>query len=208
MLPYVVFLDIDKTLIGRSHALVARFWLRRAIQELAREGALPPRLAHASPAPTAPDAQVGPDLLRPGVGDALRAMQDAVLAPDGKSCVEFFICSLGTRPNVAECKVPGLERHTGVRFNRPLFCTSVDGAPDNCRSGAEADKKLVRSCLDRALAVLARRPRYARALAEPGAAAQVFQHRFLMIDDTPNIAVDPVVNRRALLVCPPYEHAP
>lgn len=77
LLPFVLFLDIDKTMIGRSHALTARFWLRKAIHEMGREGVLPAALARRCPSPTAEDAQVGPDLLRPGLGATSSRSRDA-----------------------------------------------------------------------------------------------------------------------------------
>ncbi len=206
-LPFILFLDIDKTMIGRSHALTARFWLRKAVQEMAREGVLPAALARRCPPATAEDAQVGPDLLRPGLGDALRAMARALRLAAGAPCLELFVCSLGTRANVAECKVPGIERHARVRFNRPLFCASQDGAPDNCRASSAEDKKLVRSCFLRAVQALSNKKRWASALARPGAVDAVWRSRFLMIDDTPDIALDAESNARVHL-CPAYQRQP
>ncbi|PNH01941.1 hypothetical protein TSOC_012115 [Tetrabaena socialis] len=56
MLPFVIFLDVDKTMIGRAHALISRFWLRRVIAELMRAGEVP--FVKNCPSPTDPDSQL------------------------------------------------------------------------------------------------------------------------------------------------------
>lgn len=193
-LPFVVFLDVDKTLIGRAEGSVARFWLRRVVRELVEAGELP---ASAGPTPTDPRADMEP-LLRPGVGDALRRIRNAL------GHVEYFVCSLGQQPVVAELKAPGIERAAGVRFRRPLFCVSTDDSC-NCRSAASPDRKLVARCFARAVAELARRGY--PALRNPSAAKRVYSERFFMVDDTPGVAFDDASNGR-LVTCPPYMHTP
>lgn len=203
-LPFICFLDIDKTMIGRSHALTARFWLRRVIAELVDAGEVQVSLkTQKCPLSSDPDAHVGADLIRPRLGEALRLMKSA-----SNNGIEFFVCSLGTRPNVAQCKVPGIEKCIGMRFNRPLFCTSVDGEVDNCNAAtAPGNKKLVYQNFCTAIAVLAKRKKWAAALSKKGAMQHVFDKRFIMIDDTPDVALSDACNAR-IVTCTPYEHTP
>lgn len=194
-LPFIMFLDIDKTLIGQAHAASHRFWLHAAVRELAEAGVLP-RGAGARLPVLDPAAEMAP-LLRPGVAEGLRRIRRALPG------AELFVCSAGTRALVHGLKVPGIERACGLKFNRPVFCASTDPR-ENCRSVAFGHLKLVRACFDRA--ALSLRRKYP-ALRDAAAREAVFDTRFFMVDDTASVALDAPSNKR-LIQCPPYEVRP
>jgi hypothetical protein len=189
-LPTVLFLDLDKTVIGRANAAVERFFLHRVVKEVADAGELP---ESARPRRPVDPVEEMASILRPGFGDAMRRLRRVF------PTLEVFVCTMGVPATVTELKVPGIEGAAGVRFNRPLFHRGL------CQSAAAEDRKLVGACFRQALQALSRRPRYAGlGLATDAAVADlVFRERFLMIDDTPEVAFDAASNRR-LLVCPPY----
>ena len=189
-LPTVLFLDLDKTVIGRANAAVERFFLHRVVKEVADAGELP---ASARPRRPLDAVEAMASILRPGFGEAIRRLRRVF------PTLEVFVCTMGVPATVTELKVPGIEGASGVRFNRPLFHRGL------CQSAAAEDRKLVGACFRQALQALSRRPRYAGlGLATDAAVAdRVFRERFLMIDDTPEVAFDSASNRR-LLVCPPY----
>jgi hypothetical protein len=189
MLPYIIFLDIDKTVIGRAHSVVERFFLRKVIAEVGAAGELDARKV----VPLDPAAEMAP-LLRPGFGDAIRRIKKAL-----GGHVELFVCTMGVPSTVMELKAPGIECSAGVRFNRPLFHRGI------CQSSASPDKKLVGACFKVAAAALARR-KYP-ALRDPAAVHRTFHERFFMVDDLSDVAFDDASNKR-MLVCPPYEHHP
>ena len=196
-LPYVVFLDVDRTLIGNTRTCGHRFMIRRVIQELAEAGVIAPEAA-ATVRPIDPAAEMM-HALRPGVADALHRIRSALPG------TEFFLCTLGFHDIVHGCRAPGIEAATGVRFRRPMFCSGATYDPDNCRTLSSCGrKKLVGRCFARALESL--REDYP-ALERGGAdaARTVFEERFLMVDDTPAVAIDAPSNAR-LIVCPPYRH--
>lgn len=203
-LPFVLFLDVDKTLIGRANHAVNRFWLIRVINELIESEELS-SLTHLR------DHVIPSDLIRPGVVQGLQALRDA---HDGD--LEIFICSLGTAEVVHNCKLPTLLKHvfdekrTGLALNRPIFCASSDFT-ENCRSAANIpghpEKKAVKSCFLRAMDALRKKKKWKAVLSEAGAAERVFEDRFIMIDDTMDVASDDASNQR-MLVCPPYEYTP
>jgi hypothetical protein len=190
-LPTIVFLDIDKTIIGRANAAVERYFLHKVIHEVIDAGELP---SSARPSPAlSPEAEMGP-LIRPGFAQAMRHLRGTL--PN----LELFVCTMGTPSTVSELKVPGIERATGVRFNRPLFHRTL------CQSVTVEDRKLVGSCFRQAIAALSKRKKYA-GLDRPSVAARVFREHFFMVDDTANVAFDDASNAR-LVVCPPYEFMP
>jgi hypothetical protein len=189
-LPTVLFLDLDKTVIGRAHAAVERHFLRKVIDEVADAG----ELSCGRPMPLAPEEEMAP-LLRPGFADAIRRLRATL--PN----LEVFVCTMGVHKNVMELKVPGIERATGLRFNRPVFCR------DDCQSAAKEDLKLVGACFHRAIDALSKRKKYAFLKRDPAMAVRVFDERFFMIDDTPRVAFDEASNAR-LITCPLTSTAP
>jgi hypothetical protein len=198
-LPIIVFLDLDKTVIGRSHAQVEHMFLRKVIEELVEVGEVPARVqaALSKRANASPADEIGP-LVRPGFADAVRRIEAAL----GR--VEWFVCTMGMPLTVMELKVPGIERATKVRFNRPVFTQA------ECRAATDDGKKLMWQCFQKAVAALARKEKYAgvrHQLLDADTMRNVmFARRFFMVDDTPDVALDDASNRR-LVTCPPYERA-
>lgn len=205
-LPFVVFLDIDATLIGKAECLVAHYFLWRAYREAltSRQSVSTDKKDRVSSHLQAELPVAGPDLVRPHVGQGLRQMAQVIRALDGHDSLELFVASLGQKQTVQDCKVPGIECVTGLRFNRPLFSTSQDDA-DNCRSAVVESRKTVRQCFDRAMESLSRKARWKHLdLADR---ELIFATRFLMIDDTPDVSMDAASNER-LLTCPVYTKRP
>jgi hypothetical protein len=199
-LPLVIFFDIDRTLIGRADCLVTHYFLWKALREWSPELAT----ALGNEPPIADET-----LVRPELGESLRRLFSALRRAEGADTIELFVCSLGTKHAVSECKVPGIERIARIRFNKPYFCTSYDDA-DNCRSYMDDSKKLVRPCFERAIDVLARKAKWrdiAGWLQQPATRQAMFDNRFIMIDDTPNVALEAESNSR-LLCCDPYQVRP
>ena len=183
-LPTIIFLDLDKTVIGRADAAVERFFLRKVIDEVFDAGELAER-----PRPLSPKDEMGP-LIRPGFGEAMQRI---------KKALPIFACTMGVAATVIEMKVPGIEQATGIRFNRPIFHKGI------CQSAADPGKKLVRQCFDLAIDHLAKRSKYGDCLRRRR--NKVFEERFFMVDDTADVAFDDASNAKMVL-CPPYVYAP
>jgi hypothetical protein len=195
-LPVIAFLDLDKTVIAKPHAQVEHLFLRKIVQELGDAGEIPARLLAQLPEPPLPEDEIGP-LLRPGFADAVRRI-NAALGPN----VEWFVCTMGFPITVSELKLPGIERATGLRMNRPVFDQPA------CRAAVDDGSKLVWQCFQKAIVSLQRKKKYApvrEQLRDPKVVLDVFTQRFFMVDDTPNVAFDSASNMR-LITCPPYEH--
>jgi hypothetical protein len=186
-LPVVLFLDLDKTVIGRADSAVERFFLRKVLAELHEAGELP---AAALPAAALdPAAEMAP-LMRPGFGDAIRHVRRHIRH------VEVFVCTMGAPATVLELKAPGIRAASGVALREPIFHREL------CQSAARPDRKRVGACFRQAAATLAA-DGYP-ALRDPAAVDEVFRTRFFMIDDTPDVAFDDISNAR-LVTCPPFE---
>lgn len=145
-LPFVLFLDVDRTLIGRANALAAHHCLQRVLQELADAGELPRTACLLA----AESDTYREELVRPGMGTSLRRLREGIKKADGHDALEIFVCSLGQASLVAERKVPLIEAVAGVRFNRPLFSASSKD-DENCQATGDPKKKLVRQCFRTAI---------------------------------------------------------
>ena len=192
--PFVVFCDIDLTLIGRSDDVVARYRLCEAIKELVDTCVLP------ASASTNELTHVGPELMRPGFGAAIKTLRK-----DLNDSLALFVCTLSPKGVTHGCKVPGIEAATGVRFHRPYFCSSMD-TTDNCPSRLQPDKKTVLACFYRSLKALCRSRRWKHLeshLSDRSWVLHMFRNRFLMIDDTANIATDTDQCKR-IIRCPRF----
>ena len=201
-LPFVLFLDIDRTLIGRAASLASHYLLQRVIAESRNNDCTAADVLAGVP------ADYAEALVRPGLSAALDSIRAALKAGDGYDSLEVFICSMGQKGLVADVKVPLIEAVAGVKFNRPLFC--VSSAPDeNCQATADAAKKLVYKCFCTAISTLAVKNKRWSHLSKDieTTVKQLHATRFLMIDDTRDVAWDAASNRR-VLVCPPYERMP
>ena len=192
-LPTVVFLDIDRTIIGRANASVERFFLRKVIAQLGEAGEIPtsrlPQPPYISPA-----LEMDP-VLRPGFADAIQRIRKVF------ANVELFVCTMGVPVTVTDHKVPGIEAVSGVRFNRPLFHR------DFCQSAASKERKLVAQCFRHAIEALSHKKKYREALSDPARCRRVFDERFFMVDDTLDVAFDDRSNAR-LIKCPPFQYMP
>jgi hypothetical protein len=194
-LPTVVFLDVDYTLIGHSEAACDRYWVARVAKDVED--------SHELPKGTCPEplidalAEIEP-LLRPNLRAGLIGLRQAL-----PNC-EIFVCSYGQRAVVEDLKVAGVERATRIRFNRPIFCCTSDRDANVKTSATHVKKKLVRKCFDVAARRLSRKYPL---LGDFKTVDKVFQTRFFMVDDTPDIAYDAASNAR-LVVCPAYKFRP
>lgn len=194
-LPYIIFTDMDHTLIGQAEAECDRYWVMRVAKDLEE--------SHELPQGTCPDplidarSEIAP-LLRPGVGAGLRKIRAAL--PDS----EFFVCSYGQQSILNDLKMKGFEAATGFRFRRPFFSVTSD-EETNLKPASSHKTKLVRKCFDVACARLARR--VYPDLRDAKAVEEVFRNRFFMVDDKFGIAYDKASNSR-LVVCPPYTFRP
>lgn len=199
-LPFVMFLDIDRTCIGNATSLAGHYCLSQVVKELDDRRSMAHRIA---PVP----ASYRNDIVRPGLGKSFREVRKSLRAVDGHDSLEIFVCSLGQRGLVTECKVPLIEDVAGIKFNRPLFCVSTT-ADENCQAFADGRKKLVRKCFDVAMRALVRKRKW-RHLANDVEQWSTYLHsrRFLMVDDTPSVAYDAASNRK-LVVCPPFDRCP
>ena len=194
-LPYIVFWDVDKTMIGHADAACDRYWLMRHLKDLEDSHVLP---RGTCPTPLIDARREIEPLLRPG----LRAGLDAIRAALPGAAAEFFVCSYGKECVLEDLKVKGIEEATGLSFCRPIFCVSSDQARNV--QPASGKKKLVRKNFDEAARSLARKY---PALEDPAVVDEVFRSRFFMVDDTRGIAFDAASNER-VIVCPAFEHRP
>ena len=127
---FVLFLDIDGTLIGRADP-----WVQKYCNETGERT-------------DNNEIEIPVQLLRPGLGPALQRMATCL---DGQ--LRIYLCTKGRRGQVHACKLPTLERYFaahGLQISRPVFCMSADGDEDMSCCPVTG-KKLLRSWLARAL---------------------------------------------------------
>lgn len=109
-LPFIFFIDLDKTLVGDVSLLVSWLFVHRYASRLVAAG----ELDAAVPPLDFGSVMASKPVVRPGYADFHQALAKSVQG------AEFFVLTCGSADWAAEL-VPQLERHLRVVFNRPLF---------------------------------------------------------------------------------------
>ena len=178
--PYLVFVDLDGTIVGQVDPQTMRF----ALDETMKRAGI-----KAVESPLAPDPFSREHaLVRPGLGEWMDAMRKA-LGGD----VHFFVFTASEK-KWALAEVPWIERAQGVQFARPVFTR------DDCQVDARGYyRKSVASVLPRALRAVAK----ARgAPVTPAQRAETLARRVLIVDNNP-VWSD---HTHQLLLCPTYDY--
>lgn len=192
MLPFVVILDLDHTIIGDTPQ--AQRDAHDAVRKLQIAGRLP--LDHGRYLPVIDIAMYIKDTgLRPGFVTFIEALRHHIPR------VELFIYT-NTAEAYAYEKVQAVEQVARVWFNRPIFCgkTWMVSVPSAGRAALTQLKSLRLVLPEVARCLLSKYP----ALGNPGALELMLHSHTLFIDDTAdNLAdVDPVAKGAQLLVEP------
>ena len=122
------------------------------------------------------EIEIPTELIRPGLGPALQRV-NAFLGGQ----LRIYICTKGRRGQVHACKLPTLDRYFaahGLQICRPVFCTSDSDSMDDMSCCLATGKKLLRSCLTRALSM------------EQTDVELIYRENFLLVDDTADVADD------------------
>lgn len=175
----VVILDLDGTLIGRIGNAVCEYEIARLLDKDASGGGSHLRALKASLV-----SRLRYGIIRPHVENFCKAL------PPG---VELFVYT-ASEQEWAAFIVPCVEAALDLKFNRPLFtrahCVSINGDL----------KKSIRKVL----------PTIQRALKRKGYQStktqELFRTSVVLVDNTPGVLVDPVVEGSRLVVCPTYSY--
>lgn len=189
MLPRIVFLDIDQTIIGNSLSSIYRVLLHDVVRDLVQAGEL--------------DANIKPLNMKTEIAPVIRPHFEQVmkrLSKHYQGTLELFVCTLGTSRMTHALKIPGIEQATNITFNRPIFCNSHN-EEENSQATGNTKKKLVYKCFLKAVASL--KHKYP-ALNNAENVEMVFRERFIMVDDAgPDVSFDEK-SKPHIIKCPAY----
>ena len=116
-LPIIFIFDMDKCLVADTEFLLISQTLKTYVVNACKSKKISydVKIDIGKGNSSVDTSRISPTFFRPGMKENLHAIQDMC---DG--CAEFFIFSAGTHEYVHTI-VPIIEKHTGIKFNRPLL---------------------------------------------------------------------------------------